>query len=146
AASERGPNALARMLADRAGPPPRLRAVNPTVSPAAEAIVRKCLEADQDRRYQSARDLREDIERHLKNEPLKHTPEPSVRERMHKWSARHPRLSSGTSVTVVAAAVLVAVGAATWALHREVRRWGSDHEKREFFATTDGVLLRLIRS
>ena len=137
---------IARMLADRAGPPPRLRSLNSTVSPAAEAIVRRCLELNPAHRYQTARQLQEDIERHLNHLPLRHTPEPSIHERLRKWAARHPRLTSGTSVAVLAVAGLTALGAAAWGLHREVRRRDAADALARFVAGTDKVLPRLIRS
>ena len=65
------------MIEDRLPPPPRLRRYNPAVSPAVESIVRHCLEADPDRRYQTARQLHEDLERHLHDLPLRHAREPS---------------------------------------------------------------------
>jgi serine/threonine protein kinase/tetratricopeptide (TPR) repeat protein len=102
---------LPAMLADRDQTPPRLASLNPAVTPAAEAIIRHCLEPNPDRRYPTARALMEDIERHLAHLPLRHTPEPSVRERLRKWRRRHPKLASWTTAGVVAAAaVLVASG------------------------------------
>jgi serine/threonine protein kinase/tetratricopeptide (TPR) repeat protein len=142
----RGSADVGKMLFDRAGSPPRLRAINPAVSPAAEAIVRRCLETNPAYRYQSARELQEDIERHLTHLPLMHTPEPSIRERLRKWAVRHPRLTSGTSVAVLAAAGLIAVGAAAWGLHREVQRRDAVDQLGLFVARTDKVLPRLIRS
>ena len=75
-----------------------LRRWNRAVTPAVESIVRHCLEPDPGRRYQSARQLKEDLERHLENLPLQHAPEPSLRERAAKWRRRHPRLASTTTV------------------------------------------------
>jgi eukaryotic-like serine/threonine-protein kinase len=112
---------LDEMRADRAGPPPRLRPHNPAVSPAAEAIVRKCLDADPAKRYQSAAELREDLERQLAHRPLRYAPEPSVRERARKWVRRHPRLTSSTSVGAMAAVVLLALTGTGWAAWREYR-------------------------
>jgi serine/threonine protein kinase/Tfp pilus assembly protein PilF len=97
------------MYRDRMKPPPKVRLWNPTVSPAVDAIVSKCLEPDPAKRYQSARYLQEDIDRHLDNLPLKYVPEPSLRERLMKWSRRHPRLSSTTTVSLAASVLLVAV-------------------------------------
>jgi serine/threonine protein kinase/tetratricopeptide (TPR) repeat protein len=145
-AGSHGATDIGKMLVERAGPPPRLRAFNPAVSPAAEAIVRRCLEPDPARRYQSARELQEDIERHLSHLPLKHTPEPSLGERLRKWGVRHPRLTSGTSVAVLAAAMLIAVGAAAWGLYREVQRRDAAATLGQFVVKTDKVLPRLIRS
>ena len=93
-----------KMLAERRAGPPRLRTINPTVTPGLEAIVRKCLEPDPARRYQSAADLREDLERHRTHQPLAHVRVPSFRERLVKWGRRNPRLTSNLTR---AAAVLI---------------------------------------
>jgi serine/threonine protein kinase/lipoprotein NlpI len=95
---------LPRMIADRRQPPPRLRCWNRCVSPAVESIVRHCLEPEPDHRYPSARELQEDIERHLADLPLKYAPEPSLRERAGKAASRHLLLLS------VAAIGLLAIG------------------------------------
>lgn len=81
-----------QLMADRRCAPPRLRNWNPDVSPALEAIVRRCLEPDVSRRYQSARELFEDLQRQHDHRPLLHQREPSHIERMRKWTRRHPRL------------------------------------------------------
>ncbi len=94
---------LPRMIADRSGPPPRLRPINPAVSPAVEAIVRRCLEPEPARRHTDARQLQEDLQRQLDDLPLKHTPEPSLRERLGKWARRHPRLTSSSTIALAAA-------------------------------------------
>ncbi len=98
-----------QMLRDRQDPPPRLRPWNKAITPAVEAIVRRCLECAPARRYADARALQEDVQRHLDNLPLKHVPEPSWRERGRKWMRRHPRLASSTTVALLAGMVLVAL-------------------------------------
>jgi serine/threonine protein kinase/Flp pilus assembly protein TadD len=98
------------MLMDRRKPAPSLRQHNPAISPGVESIVRKCLAADAADRYQSAEQLREDIDRHLANRRLRHAPDPSPRERARKWARRHPRLASSGTVAAVAAVLLVALG------------------------------------
>jgi tetratricopeptide (TPR) repeat protein len=103
------PETVLTMIADRRKPAPRLRTHNAAISPAVEAIVCKCLAAEPADRYPSADDLREDIDRHLSNRPLRHAANPSKREMVRKWVKRHPRLASSTTVAVVAAALLVAV-------------------------------------
>jgi serine/threonine protein kinase/tetratricopeptide (TPR) repeat protein len=101
---------LDQMIADRLQPPPAVRCWNKAVSPAVEAIVRKCLEPNPARRYASARALQDDIERQLADLPLKHIPEPSYRERARKWVRRHPRLMSST--TMLAACGILLAGLA----------------------------------
>jgi tetratricopeptide (TPR) repeat protein len=100
------------MLADRRQHPPSLRAANAAVPPGVEAIVQKCLAPDPADRYQTADDLRDDIELHLSNRPLRHAPNRSLRERARKWSRRHPKLASSGTVAVAAALMLVMVGSA----------------------------------
>ena len=100
---------LIGMIGDRNRTPPSLRHWNKAISPAADAIVRRCLEADPADRYQTAQDLQEDLERHLASLPLRHSREPSIRERTRKWVRRHPRLTSTTAITI-AAAGLIGVG------------------------------------
>jgi serine/threonine protein kinase/Flp pilus assembly protein TadD len=98
------------MYADRQKDVPSLRQKNREVSPDAEAIVQKCLAANPANRYQRADDLRDDIERHLANRPLKFARSRSPRERISKWARRHPRLSSTASVAVIAAVLLLGAG------------------------------------
>jgi len=94
-----------------------VRTLNPLVTPAAEAIIRKCLEPDPNHRYQTARQLHEDLHRQLEGLPLKHTAEPSLRERAGKWWKRHPRLLARAAVAAVIVLALVA-GLLTWRGHR----------------------------
>jgi tetratricopeptide (TPR) repeat protein len=98
---------LPQLIDDPLRKPPRIRGHNPAVSPAVEAIVRRCLQPRPEQRYQTARQLQEDLERHLKNLPLYHTWEPSLRERTRKWTRRHPRLTSFTSAVALAMVALM---------------------------------------
>ncbi len=123
------------MLADRLGPPPDPRAINPAIPPAAAAIVRRCLAPNRDDRYRLAEHVREDIDRHLSDRPLKYAPNPSVRERLVKWTRRHPRLSSAGSVATLAATVLVGTvvawsAAADRAKTLDARARFADHRTR----------------
>jgi eukaryotic-like serine/threonine-protein kinase len=89
--------------------PPAPRRQNRAISPAVDAIVCRCLAPDPAKRYQSAAALREDIERHRADLPLRHVPNPSVWERLLKWKRRHPRLTSATSIVAVAAVVILSL-------------------------------------
>jgi Flp pilus assembly protein TadD len=76
------------------------------VTPAVESVVRRCLEPQPGRRYQSARQLQEDLEAQLQDRPLRHAPDRSPRERLRKWVRRHPRLVSAAAVLAASAALL----------------------------------------
>jgi eukaryotic-like serine/threonine-protein kinase len=109
---------VAPMIADRKKLPPRLRPHNKAISPAVESIIRHCLEPSPDRRYQSARELQEDLERQLDNRPLRFARDSSLRERARKWARRHPRLTSSASVAVLALA-LIGTLASALVLHQD---------------------------
>jgi serine/threonine protein kinase len=115
---------LEKMTQDRMQPPPGVRQWNKAVTPAVEAIIRKCLEPEPNRRYQNARQLKEDLDRHLENLPLRHASEPSLVERAAKWKRRHPRLASTTTITLLAGAVIA--GLLSIGLYREQRLADSD--------------------
>ncbi len=111
---------LCRMIDERAAIP-RLRDVNPQVTPAVEAILRRCLDPSPARRYPSARHLQEDLQRQLQHLPLRHTREVSMQERARKWIRRHPRL--GMQLTGLVALVLLGLVLALGVrVHQEGRR------------------------
>ena len=105
---------LHAMIAERRRGVPSCRDLNPAITPAVDSMIRHCLEPDPARRYQTALQLHEDLERHLANLPLKYAPEPSIRERTRKWSKRHPRLGSTTTFVLVASLCVVCLAAALW--------------------------------
>ena len=85
---------LPLMIEDRQSLPPGPETINPLVSPATSAIVQKCLNPDPEKRYTSVLELAEDLECQIKDLPLRHTPEPSLRERFRKLKRRNPLLTS----------------------------------------------------
>jgi tetratricopeptide (TPR) repeat protein len=113
---------LPRMIAERLAPLPPLRPQNAKVSPAIESIVWHCLHSDPARRYRSARELHEDLQRQLEDRPLRHAPEPSWRERLGKWARRHRRLTSMTALVLIAAGLLAAVAAGFLVRQRHLAR------------------------
>jgi serine/threonine protein kinase/tetratricopeptide (TPR) repeat protein len=96
------PNLASRMGADRQTPA-NVRSANPAVSHAVAAIVAKCLAPAPAHRYQSAGQLREDVQRQFDHRPLRFARDPSQRERLHKAWRRHSR----AAVALIAAAVLL---------------------------------------
>lgn len=113
---------LSRMIADRRKLPPLLCPLNAAVTPAVESIVHHCLHPEPGRRYQSARELQEDIERQLADRPLRYAAEPSLRERTRKFVRRHPRLTSWTSVAIAALIGLAALSAGALAVNDRLQQ------------------------
>ena len=89
---------------------PSLHDTRSGVAWSVDSIARKCLDPDPNKRYARARDLAEDLTRHLDNLALKHAPEPSLRERAAKWVRRNPRLCSSTSIASAAIFAIIALG------------------------------------
>lgn len=124
---------LKQMQVDRSGPIPRLRQFNSRITPAAESIVRKCLESDPANRYASAADLRDDLGRQRASLPLKFAAEPSLRERAHKWIRRHPKLVSPAALCGYMAAALLIASAITVRLSLDARARRQDAERIEAY-------------
>jgi serine/threonine protein kinase/Flp pilus assembly protein TadD len=79
---------------------------NPLITPAIDAIVRRLLAPDPACRYASAAELREDLERHLADRPLKFAPNTSPVERAQKWRRRNPRLAAVAAATLLTATLI----------------------------------------
>ena len=134
---------VSELLADRETAPPSAAGTTAPSPRPSRRILRKCLAPDPARRYQSAEDLREDIDRHLGNRPLLHAPNPSVRERAAKWARRHPRLASSGTVGSVAALLLVALGVGTayaWDRNRDLSARTEFADHRATFADAQLLL------
>jgi serine/threonine protein kinase/tetratricopeptide (TPR) repeat protein len=99
------------LIRERVKPPPSVRALNPEVSRAVESIVHRCIHPEPARRYQSATELQEDLDRQRKYLPLKFASEPSLGERFTKWRRRHPALTSTATVVVAALVLILALSA-----------------------------------
>ena len=134
---------VARMAADRRAGPPRLRALSPAVSPAAEAVVLKCLAPDFADRYPSAAALRDDLDRHLANKSLKYARNPSTRELFTKWTRRNPRLASAGSVGSAAAVLVVSAGLAAAGSAHEAAGYAAADRAAGFLKQRDAVVSQL---
>ena len=79
---------------------PDLRTFSPTVSDGTAAIVNKCMASDPARRYQTAFELKQDIDRQLNNRPLLHISEsPGIR--VAKWASRNSRMLAVLAVVLM---------------------------------------------
>jgi serine/threonine protein kinase/tetratricopeptide (TPR) repeat protein len=125
-------DAVARALIEaRAHPVPDPRALNPRISPAVAAILMHCLAVDSTHRYQSARELAEDLGLHLTDRPLRYATNASVRERCTKWRRRNPRLASAYTIVGLALVLLgIAGGMVVWR-DRELTRARAETERQQ---------------
>ena len=95
--------------------PRQPRLWNPKVNRDLETICLKCLEKEPSKRYASAQALAEDLERFLRNEPIR-SRRSSQLERARRWCKRKPLVAS----LIAALILVVAVGFAgvLWELRR----------------------------
>jgi serine/threonine protein kinase/tetratricopeptide (TPR) repeat protein len=92
-------------------PPRRLR---PSIPVALETIVLKAIAREPDRRYASAQDLADDLERFLENRPIRAV-RPTLWERLTKWCGRHkPVLVAAAALGTLAAVGLIACTIVIW--------------------------------
>jgi eukaryotic-like serine/threonine-protein kinase len=104
------------MTEERRGPAPSPRALNPEIPRGLDAIVRKCIDPDPDRRHARAGDLAEDLRRFLDDRPLKYTPEPSVAEQVAKWARRNPKITGAVPVALISVALILSIVGTTWTI------------------------------
>ncbi len=109
----RGATAMATLQAVTESDPLAPRKLNADVPPDLETICLKCLEKSPERRYHSARELAEDIDRFLKHEPILARPASTFRKTI-SWTRRHPLTLAG-----VAALVMVGLAFFTFQLIEE---------------------------
>ena len=129
-------------LANRSQPRSELLAQS-KVSPSFVAIINKCLRSDPAERYQSAAELLTDIELQRTHFPLQHAENASWKDRLNKWTRRHPRLASTTSLGIITATLLV-VGLTAWfARERYVRDLEAKNAFASFVEARDRVVPEL---
>ena len=79
------------------GEPSAPRQLVPTIPAELETICLRCLEKDPERRYSSAANLAQDLERYLKGEPIEAQP-PGLYQLLKRWMRREPALASRMAV------------------------------------------------
>ena len=105
-----GPTAADMLRRSALGTTQSLRRLMPRVPADLRTIVEKCLEREPHRRYASARDLADDLDRFLSHRPIRARC-PPVPERIAKWARRQPLLA-GASLAGIAAVAAAIAGAA----------------------------------
>jgi serine/threonine protein kinase/tetratricopeptide (TPR) repeat protein len=123
------------LIAMREAGPPELREINPEIPAAVESIVRKLLAPKPENRYQTARQLVEDLDRQITDRPLRFAPDRSPTERLNKWRRRNPR----ALVALVVAAVVAAAGGTGAFAYSEVQRREVGEAESRARRTQDGL-------
>jgi serine/threonine-protein kinase len=87
--------------------PSRLRSVQPTVPRDLETTVHKAMERDAAHRYRSAGELADDLQRFLRDEPIR-ARRIGIHERWWRWCRRNPLIAGLSTALVVVLAALTA--------------------------------------
>lgn len=99
--------------------PVPLRKIRPEIPKDLETIVMTCLEKDPHRRYPSARDFAEDIERFLRGDPIKARPVSLVTRwklKIRKYPVASAAIASALIITLISAGWVLRT---RWELHRQ---------------------------
>jgi WD40 repeat protein len=99
-----GPNPLDVLMQVLEREPERPRRLNPRLDGDLETICLKCLDKEPGRRYHSAADLADDLERWRHGEPILARPAGTAR-RLAKWARRRPAMAALAALVVLVAAL-----------------------------------------
>ncbi|MCA9141098.1 MAG: tetratricopeptide repeat protein, partial [Planctomycetales bacterium] len=88
-------------------------------------------------------ELLEDLRCHRQNIPLRHAPDRSAGERIAKWTRRHPRLASGTTVSFIAGIGLICVAALWWQGRNHNERLGAESRWQQFQSALPDAIMAL---
>jgi tetratricopeptide (TPR) repeat protein len=119
---------LLRQIACEEPKPPRR--LDRAIPRELETIVLKALEKDPANRYATAQELADDLERWLKDEPIR-ARRPTLVQRARKWARRH-RALVGSIAAVLTSAALILAGSVGWmARDHAARQHEADGKVRE---------------
>jgi tetratricopeptide (TPR) repeat protein len=109
---------LLRQIAFEEPKPPRR--INKSIPGELETIVLKAIEKNPEDRYATAQELADDLERYLKDEPIR-AKRPTPMQRARKWSRRHQ--AAVRAAVVCLSVTLIALGSAIgWAVRDRLAR------------------------
>ncbi|HEY6722608.1 MAG TPA: protein kinase [Polyangiaceae bacterium] len=120
------------------------RELQPKIPRDLDVICLKCLEKKPEKRYASAQELADDLERLLRNEPILARPIGTL-ERCERWARRHPAWAMLMGVSGLALLGLAATGAwFTHELQQELR--ATEAARQDATAAQVELRQRLVRS
>jgi hypothetical protein len=96
---------------------PNPRKLNASAPKDLDTLVMRCLEKSPDRRFQTARDLADELRRHLRGEPIQSRPI-SRAERAWRWCRRNP-VYAALSMSIVVVSLLGFLGV-SWQLRKAI--------------------------
>jgi serine/threonine protein kinase/Tfp pilus assembly protein PilF len=123
-----GPTVLETLMLAREQEPVPPRALNPQVDRDLETICLKCLEKEPQKRYGSAHELAEELNRVVAGEPI-HARRVSQAERFWRWCGRNPSLAGAAGVALLLLLV-VAIGSPIAAFRIERERKQAEQARR----------------
>ena len=104
----------------RGSEPKRPRAIDPAIPQDLETITLKCLEKEKERRYQSCKDVAQDLRNWLQGHPIT-ARRVGPAERTWLWSKRNPTLASLLGV-LAACLMLITVGSLIFSVFAEAQK------------------------
>lgn len=116
-------NPLNTLLQVLEGEPLRPRLVDRAIPIELERICLRCLEKSPDRRYASAADLADDLDRYLLREPLA-TPSTRLRDRLRRWARRETGLVARLAILAATAGIVQwqhLQSGRDWSYHRDIK-------------------------
>jgi eukaryotic-like serine/threonine-protein kinase len=122
-----GDNALTLLRQARESDPPRPSSIRPGLDRDLETVVLKCLEKEPNRRYPSAAELADDLDRWIRGEPIQARPVGQI-ERVWRWCTRNPVVSG--LAAAVAASLLIGIVASTFFAVQASRRAVAESRER----------------
>ncbi|MGZ8939028.1 MAG: WD40 repeat domain-containing serine/threonine protein kinase, partial [Limisphaerales bacterium] len=104
------------------------RLLNPSIPRDLETITLKCLEKEPSRRYQTGKELADELGRVLRHEPIQARPV-NPPEKLWRWGRRKPALAGAFGLALVA--LVFGLAATSWQWRRAERIAGSERRERQ---------------
>ena len=104
-----------------------------------ETICLKCLQKEARKRYDTAKELADDLNRYLAGEPIRARRTPPI-ERSVKWLKRHPTHATLLAVATVGVFACASTGVWYWNHSRALERMAAKHEAQLREETADDLI------